>query len=332
MSPGKSIASRRSDIEADLGDKYHVSYTTLYDVPSSEFDIDKSLANQARFEALDEETVEIYREAVERGDVFPAVIAYRPGRSANARLVIIDGNHRLIAHERAGRPIDVYEIERGVKPQTVALMTYGFNTKHGKPTSEDERTYQAVYLIHNGATQEAAAAAVNVPLRLVRRAFNKAKADQRADEVGLDRREWDALGSAIRTRLLTISTDEGFKDASHLAYVARMTADDVFDLVTLLNTSKSGTRQRAIIKAQTQAYADRIQDAGAGVLGTSGRRPTSVKGRIGMVLGQILALPDDVDGVTHLYVDVERREAARRLVDGAERLRKLANALDSSVR
>jgi hypothetical protein len=324
--------SRRADIEAELADKYHVGYTLIHDVPATEFDIDRSLQNQARFEAIDEETVAAYTEAVERGDVFPPVIAYRPGRAARPALVIIDGNHRLVAHERAGKPIDVYEVERATKPNVIMRMTYGFNTKHGKPTSEEERTWHAVWLINNGTSLEAAAAAVNVPVRIVKRAYAKSRADQRADEVGLDRREWDSLANSVRTRLLTISTDEGFGAAAHLTYVARLTTDEVFDLVTLLNTSKSGTKQRAIVKAQTETFQERIQDAAGGIIGTAGKRGTSVKGRVGMIMGQVLALPDDIDGLARSWGDAERSEAASRLFDAAARLHKLASALDPDQR
>jgi hypothetical protein len=333
MSPArvKKAYGRRPDIEADLADKFHVNYTLLHEVPTDQFDIDKSLANQARFEPLDEETVDTYREAVERGDEFPAVVAYRPGRALGAKLVIIDGNHRLVAHDRAGKPINVYEVERTTKGNTIALMTYAFNTKHGRPTSEEERVSHAIYLIDNGAPQEAAAAAVNVPMRLLKRALAKANADRRADEVGVDRREWESLAGTARSRLLNISTDEGFGSAVHLAYAARLGAEEVFDLVTLLNNSgKSGTKQRNLVKAETDRYSERIQDVGAGVLGSSGRKPTSPKGRVGMILGQVLALPDDLGAIARAYADNERPEAAGRLLDASERLRKLATTIDPS--
>lgn len=324
---------RRPDIETELSDHFHVEFTYLSGVPTSDFDIDKSLHNQARFVAVDEATALVYQEGVERGDPFPAVIAYRPGRGVNAKLVTIDGNHRLVSHDRAGQPIDVYEVDRGTKAQTIALMTFAFNTRHGRPTSEDERVTQAIYLIDNGASSEAAAAAVNVPMRILKKAINKANADRRANEVGIDMREWENLGQSTRARLLNVSTDEGFQDASHLAYAAGLGAEEVFDLVTMLNTSKSGTKQRALVKSETSRFAERIQDNAAGTLTTNKTgRSITPRARLGMVLGQIMALPEDNDLVARAFSEGERTAEAKRVDEASSRLRAIAKTIDPSLR
>lgn len=330
MTTRRRDEGRRAEIEADLTDKYHVDYSYLTGVSTSEFDIDKSLSNQARFESINDETVETYKEAIERGDKFPAVIAHRPGRGNNPKLVIIDGNHRLVAHDRADVPIDVYEVDRSVRAPAVAMMTFAFNTRHGRPTSEDERVTQAMYLIDNGSSQEAAAAAVNVPIRLVRKAVTKANADRRADEVGVERREWDTLPNVSKSRLLQINTDEGFAGAVHLAFAARLGTDEVMELTSLLNTNRSGNKQKALVKAETERYAERIQDSG--VLGTTVRKALTPKSRVGMVLGQIMALPEDLDALARSYADGERSDTAMRITEAAERLQKLAKILDSRQR
>lgn len=332
MSPRRSTEAnrgRREDIEIELAEKYHTDYVYTSGVPTEQFDIDRSLHNQARFESLDEPTVAAYQEAVERGDRFPAVIAHRPGRAADPKLVIIDGNHRLVAHHRAGARIDVYEVDRATKAPLVALMTYAFNTRHGRPTSEEERTVQAVYLIDNGATHEQASAAVNVPLRLVKKAVAKASANKRADEVGVDRREWDALAQGSRSRLLSITTDEGFYGAAHLTYIARLNSEEVFDLVALLNTSRSAKKQSQLVKSETERYQDRVQSVAGGVLsGGTDRRTMTPKARLSMMLGQLLALPEDHASLARAYAAEERVDIAGRLVDAAERLRKLASVID----
>lgn len=322
---------RRPDIEQTLTEKYGVDWSYLSGVNTNQFDIEQSQKNQARFEAINEQTVEEYTEAVNRGDKFPAVVAFRPRK--NGRLVIIDGNHRLAAHDRAGAPIDVYEVDPATRRATVQVMTYGLNTKHGRATSEAERTTQAIWLIDNGASQEAAAAEMNVPLRLVKRALSRANADKRADEVGLDRREWDYLNQAVKARLLNITTDEGFREAARLAFRARLTSDEVFELVTNVNASRSATKQQQVVKAATTAYGERIQEVAGGVLGTAEKRTVGPRQRVGMVLGQVFGLPDDISAIARLYSgEDERGQVARQLADAAERLRKLAQELDSSVR
>lgn len=333
MSPARKLPNsvgRRPDIESDLDEKYNVQWSYLEQVPASGFDIEGSLQNQARFEAVHEDTVEQYREAVERGDPFPAVIAYR--RRKNGRLIIIDGNHRLVAHEKAGRPLDVYEVAQGTRGPTIALMTYSFNTRHGRPTTETERVSQALYLFDSGADQEKAAEAVNIPIRLLRRALTARKASERAKEQNIDDREWGSLAHAARGRLTTIKTDEGFKDATHLAFNAGLTSPEVDELVNLLNTSgRSARKHREIVKAQRGMFSDRIQDNGSGTLRGKGRRPVGPRGRIGMALGQVLALPDDLSAITRAYAEGERSSTASSLLDASERLRKIALALDSSL-
>lgn len=335
MSPTKpSVRTRgkRPDIELELTETYHVEYVYLAQWSTDDFDFDRSLANQARFVPLNEETVALYQEGVERGDAFPAVIASRQGRGANAKLVIIDGNHRLVAHQRAGAKIDVYEVDRSTKPATISRMTFGFNTKHGVPTTEEERLFQALFLVGNGASDEQAAEAVNVPLARLKRARIKQKADDRAKEVQANLQEWDKLAAAGRSRLVNIKTDEGFHDAIHLAYAARLNAEEMFELTSLLNTSQSARKQRDLVKSETARYQERIQDAAGGVLGTNDKRPMTPKARVGMLLGGIMSLPDDFDAVVRHYSDSERAPAASRLVDASERLRKLARVLDPTLK
>lgn len=322
---------RAPQVEADLNDKYKVGWDFISNVPPSAFDVAESLGNQARFESINEDTVEQYAEAVARGEHFPAVIAYR--KRANGKLIIIDGNHRLVAHERHQAPLDVYEVEQGTRSQVIALMTHAFNTKHGRPTSEAERVTAAIYLVNNGASQEDAAAAVNVPMRLLKKALNRARADARADEVGLSRQEWDTLPQSSKSRLLNITTDEGFKDAVHLAFAARLDSDEVFELVSYVNANgtKSARRQRELVKAKTAEYADRIQSMAGGVLGTSGKRASGPKQRLAMALGQVFALPEDVMAIARMYAASEIEEERQRIMDASERLKKIAMAMPERV-
>lgn len=321
---------RRPDIEQELNETYHVGWKYVAGVNTSEFDIEKSQANQARFEAIDEAVVAQYVEGVERGDPFPAVIAYRP--RARSKLVIIDGNHRLAAHAAAQAPISVYEIEQGTRAQVIAVMTFAFNTKHGKPTSEDERVEQALYLINSGASIDEASAQVNVPSRLVKRAIAKSKGDVRADEVGLDRRKWDMISQSGKNRLLNISTDEGFKDAAELAYAASLDATEIFELVGLLNSSRSATKHRQIIKTQADIHRDRIQLGGGGVIGsTAVRKGMTPRGRVSMALGQINAWPNDLKALARTYADGERTDQASMLMQASDKLKQLALALDPKI-
>lgn len=324
LPPEGEAPGRRPEVEFELTNRYHVDWTFHAGVKVSAFDFEKSQHNQARFNPIDQPTVDIYAEAVKRGDVFPAVIAYRP--QPRARLVMVDGNHRLGAHIVAGKPLDVYEIDRSTHPRTIALLTFAMNTRHGRPTSEVERIHHAMYLVDNGASAGSAAAAVNIPIALLRRAITRGKADQRADIVGLRRNEWDALTVAVKTRLVNVSTDEGFRAAANLAYVAKLDTGEVMELVSQLNDSKSGTRQEAIVKAHREVSKERIQGTGSGVLGTSGKRHLNPKHRTSMAIAQVLALPEDA-AILKTYAAPERMDAAAKMREAGTRLIGLADAL-----
>lgn len=321
----KAELGRRPDIERALTDEYHVKWTFHAGMPVADFDMEKSLHNQARFEAVNQTTVEEYAEAVKRGDIFPAVIAYRPG--PRARLIIIDGNHRLGAFYKAGVPIDVYEVDRNTDKRTIALMTFAFNTKHGRPTSEEERISQAKYLVDNGSSIAHAAAAVSLPQNVLKRALARSTADARADEVGIKRSEWDSLAASARGRLKDIFTDEGFADATKLAFQARLEVQEVFDLVALLNTSRSGAKQRALVAQQREVHRDRIQQGAGGVLTSNDRKAQSPRTRLAMSLGQVMALPEDIPTIVAMYAAPERKEAAKKVQEAADRLAAVAAAL-----
>lgn len=327
MASRSTSPGRRPDIEKELDEKFHVGWTYHEGISTDQFDIEASKDNQARFEAINQATVEQYVEAVQRGDLFPAVIAYR--KRKGGKLIIIDGNHRLVAHAEAGEAIDCYEVEHGTRPTQITFMTYALNAKHGRGTSEDERVEHALYLIDNNTTIPDAAAAMNLAERVVRRAANRKKAEARATEVGVDVREWEALGQSARSRLLNISTDEGLKDAVHLCYVAGLKADEVFELASQVNeTGRSATKQRALIKAKTLEYQDRIQANGGGIMNANGnRRGVTPKARLGMVIGQVASLPEDVVAIAKTFGPAERDEVVQSLTDASHRLAKIAAAI-----
>ena len=243
---------------------------------------------------------------------------------------MLDGNHRLSAHIRAGKPVDVYEVHRDTDRRAVALMTYSFNTRHGRPTSESERLQQATYLVDNGSSIAHAAAAVSIPIAHLKRHLTRQSADARADEVGLKRNEWEALNATVRGRLVNIATDEGFADAAKLAFAARLDSDEVFELCSLLGTTKSGNRQRAIVAKQRELMRERIQAAAGGTLGTAGRRPQGPRQRLHMALGQANALPEDDSVIVNMYAAGERKDAAKHIREVSERLGRLAEALETA--
>jgi uncharacterized ParB-like nuclease family protein len=83
----------------------------------------------------DPETIEDYKEAMERGDEFPPIDVFHDGDS----YWLADGFHRFIAtHERGKKQIEA-NIHKGTQREAV-LFSAGANARHGKPrTRADKR-------------------------------------------------------------------------------------------------------------------------------------------------------------------------------------------------
>lgn len=212
-----------------------------------------SLANQARLEPLDEEVVERYAADYERGDVFPPVIVYRPGRIGRA--VLIGGNHRTAGAGRAGREHHTaYVVD--VNGDQVLPLTYGDNRRHGLPPSDDERVLQAVHLIAARDLSHAeAAAVVGLSKGKLTRGLATVKADERAAELEIE--GWSSLSKTARWRLSGIVSDYVFEAAARLAIDTEMGADAIYRLVPKLVAAGDELEAMRIIGEAQEARVER---------------------------------------------------------------------------
>ncbi len=87
-------------------DQRGVQWTFVPKVPTSEFDIERSINNNASFVAIDQKRVEQYTEAMRRGDEFPLVIAHKQG----GKYLTADGNHHLVGADQARKALGVYDV------------------------------------------------------------------------------------------------------------------------------------------------------------------------------------------------------------------------------
>lgn len=305
----------------DYLDKKGVSWEFKAKLDPDDFDAEKSLKNQARFQPVDEKRVDTYAEAMRRGDQFPPVLAH----GKQGKLIIADGNHRLQAAIKARRPLDAYVISGD--PQTLVLITFEANARHGLPSSEDERTQHALYLMDNGASVKSAAAALAIPEKLVNAASIRRNTDQRFLENNISPLVIEKMTEPVKRRLAQISTDEGFIAAVELANRVSMSSNEAFGFVTEINERRSSAKQVAFIKEREADLSDRIGATGGGVLN---RKPMGPKARLNMAMGNILNLPDDLDALTSAYVGPERDEVAKKMRHTARRLNHLAKSLTES--
>jgi hypothetical protein len=315
-------AGRNKELE-DWLDQQGVKWTFHPDVPLDAFNEESSLNNQVRFNPITDATVEQYAKAMEEGAKFPPILVHQKYN----KFVRLDGNHRVAAKRKVGADsIHVYEAH--VSGQQAVLLAFKANNRNGLPNSEDERISHGLYLLRSGASLKVAAAEMVVPERTLKAAWTKQEANARADDVGLLRKEWDGLTAAVKGRLKNISTDEGFRAAALLCYRAKFGIEETTNLVTEVNTTKSGRKQEAIVKAWGDAYSERIAEGAGGVL-TSGSRGKgrTPKQTLGLALGSLATLPEDMGSLAEQYAGDERDEVARRVRTTGERLLVLADKL-----
>jgi hypothetical protein len=322
---------RREDVEEWL-ESNTVDWSYEGDFPLADIDREQSLNNQARVsEPLNEDMVEQYREALRRGDMFPGIVVARGGPQAKA--VVIDGNHRMEAGLREGlETYGAYVVQARPNTTRVQDMTMSANNLHGLLPPREDRIQHALWKIATkrlGA--ERAAAEVNLPVSVVRSRYDKVRADRRADEVGLRRSDWESLIPTVRTRLLAVGTDEGFKAAARLAIAAQLTSAQVDDMVTALNEfSRSAAKQQSIVRALRRDYADRIAQVASGALPTGRAAAFTPRRRLTLALSNLRSLPEDFAATAAAtFSEDERHQAAQEAHEAAQRLEQLAVALGS---
>ena len=82
---------------------------------------------------------------------------------------------------------------------------------------------------------------------------------------------------------------------------------------------------------EATVYIDRIRELAGGITTSRPGRGRGPKPRLGMALGSLGALPEDLTSLASLYQGPERQEVATRCRSAAERMLALAEKLDSET-
>lgn len=228
-------------IEAWL-DSHGLTYE-LRNIKVSQVDRATSLRNQARIGApLNDDQVVMYGSAMESGDEFPPIVVYQ--RPEKKDYVVIDGNHRVAAYDVIGQEkLNAYVVEKPSDAQ-ITVLTFEANTRHGLPTSIEERVRQAIVLVEHGQPMTKAARMLGIPTRRVEDAVKVRRSDRRADALGVGRR-WYELAATSRSTLGAIQNDNVFIAMTKLAVDTHMGVADVTNLVPKVREHMS-TEQKAL--------------------------------------------------------------------------------------
>ncbi len=288
--------ARRRDIEAEL-DEAKVDWMFDPDVPLDEFDDEASLRNQARINPIDDDLVDRYAEAMRRGDEFPALLSYR---ARNGNLVRMDGNHRFKAAQKEKHEAFPAYVVTDAPPETIKILTFRANAKHGQPPTFEERIAQGVHLMDNGVRQYEAASVTGLTQQQVSKAWAQVSAERRARRMKI--KGFERLSATAKARLQSVHNDAAFFALAQLAVDAALGVGDISRLVKLVNSERSEDTQVALIHAEADNLRQRILESAGGVIPQGTRHP-----RVALLshLGALEKL--DPDAVSNILVDDEER-------------------------
>jgi ParB-like chromosome segregation protein Spo0J len=275
----KITGTAKNDIEAWLEEKL-VKFVFDPNFQTNNIDEQASLKNQARFEPLHPENVSRYAEAMARGDKFPPIVIHQLDSGLYR---VDDGNHRYQAYKRNNiTEIPVYILDAGTTDETLRVITFEANARHGEPPSDEERRRHAIYLTDNGMTNIAAAAIVNLPVSTVNRAVQQEKADRRARALGLSK-QWSRLLIDQRQAIMSIGNDPTFIEIVKLCADTGITASQTREIIAGIKELRSERAQIQAIKETRENLREQTQTTVGGRLGSNNPRQSLLR-HVGAIL------------------------------------------------
>lgn len=240
-------------------DAHLVDYVYVEDVDITQVDVEASLRNQARIDPpLYADQVAQYVEAIRDGIDFPAPIGYYDD---NQMIILIDGNHRVNSHLKAGtRKLDFYIVDAA--PDVIQALTYMANATHGRPPSDEERMHHAVHLRDLGYSNKDAARAVAMQEQKVSVAYQLEMMKRRARRLGV-LRQVEAMNREIRYKLGPIENDIVFKALVEFIGASKgLTRLEVGTLIGLVKKASTEATQLQTIKEFADAKRDEQRTEG----------------------------------------------------------------------
>jgi hypothetical protein len=228
-------------------------------VDLDDIDTDASTRNQARLLPVHQETVEIYRSAMEAGDKFPPIVL----NGTKTPYVVLDGNHRLFAAKIAGYTTTEALVVRNATKQQMELYTYEANARHGLPTTVAERVKQGIYLVNLGNEAVTVARALAIPERRLWEALQAARTDRRLSKLGVDP---GPITQNMRRRLSSIRSDVVLAPFTEILVKSEMGAEEASTEITKINGLASEAEQLAYVEQLREKYRAIMESTAGGAL------------------------------------------------------------------
>lgn len=225
-----------------------------------DIDADASTRNQARLLPVHQETIEIYRAAMDQGDKFPPIVV----NATKKPYVILDGNHRLFAAKMAGfLSMDAFLVKQATKAQ-MELFTYEANARHGLPTTLEERVRQGIYLVSLGNQAVVVAKALSIPERRLWEALGASRTETRLTKLGFD--GIDRLSFHTKRRLGAIRSDNVLMPIAEVVFKAEIGSNELNDIIVQINKMATEAEQLAYASELRTKYEPVMQSTAGGAI------------------------------------------------------------------
>lgn len=160
-------------------------------------DIDWEATRRAQLRSIDQQVVERYQAAIERGETLPAGFGTI---DSDGRVTLVGGQHRGAAHRNAGSTrMPLYLVDGDERNVWRASIEH--NTRHGVPLPNKDRTRVALDMVdRDGLTVTEAAAIVGLHPVTLSRSRSVRTIRKRADRLGVGT-IWRGFSTDIQYRL-----------------------------------------------------------------------------------------------------------------------------------
>lgn len=263
-----ALCRRDPRLEATL-EEMAIQPEYITGLQADDVDYEASLNNQARWKALDRDTVDRYKTTLRSGQPLPAIL----GRlNKKQKIVIISGNHRYTAYQELGLPYNCYIIS--APDHIIQELMATENLYHGLPSSYEERLRQALNLVDRGMSKADAARKMLVRYADLDKAAKDVESRRRAVEAGIRLQDWEKIHPATRSRLHSVHTNEGLKALADLILKADIPHGTVVQIIPQINVTRSGERQAELVNQLYEVYAQSIRSGGKAYRATGGKKNT----------------------------------------------------------
>lgn len=241
----ENLAERASaNAESLLAEMAVPAHLTTIDL--SRVDVEASLKNQARVGLpRNDDLVESYREAMEHGNVFPAIVVRT---TAAGGYVVLDGNHRVAAAQALGQqyfPAYVAEVNDLFVRD---ILTWRFNHKEGQRPNKTEAIAHGVNAVrqHNVSVDQAAKW-FNVTPFAIRSAITAEDQTLRLRGAGV--RMPERMSKTTLGRFSRLVNDPPAKAVAELALDAALQDTEVAELIDEVRATRSEADALAVVNA-----------------------------------------------------------------------------------